>query len=164
VKISKRTLSQTEAEIISQAIALTPNIIGYRPAELKNLENVLVIENRSGITGVLAYVETRTFIDLKLFIILERFRDRGFGAKLFDSFMSAVGDSGKPIYAITKNPAVIHLLTKNGFTKVGFMQLPLPCVLHQTKMIFSLYRVKEFARKTVRFPRSQPFSYWIKRP
>lgn len=162
MKISKRTLSKGEAVIFSKEITQTPNIVGYLPRELLKLSNVLVIENKTEIIGILAYVETKKFVDLKLMIIRGKFRGKGYGAKLFKNCTDLLADTKKPMYAVTKNPVVIHLLKQAGFVQVRFIQLPVPCMLHQLRMIFSLYRIKEFIKKSIQFPREAKFTYWLK--
>jgi hypothetical protein len=162
-RITQRNLSRDEAILISDAIKLTPNITGYRPSELTKLTSVLIAENDRDFIGVLAYVEGESYIDLKLFIILEKFRDKGYGAQLFNSFMDSFKPSGKPIYSVTKNPAVIHLLKESGFVKTSFIRLPLASKLHQAGMVFSFYRIKESVRKFFKFRHGGKFSYWIKR-
>jgi N-acetylglutamate synthase-like GNAT family acetyltransferase len=164
LNIGKRSLSKSEAEIISSEIALTPNIIGYLPYELTRLDDVLVIENQTEIIGMLAYIETKKFIDLKIIIVREKFRHEGYGSELFHAFFDLQVTTKKPIYTVTKDPAMIHLVKGAGFVPVRLFQLPVPCILHQSKMIFSRYRIKELIRKSIEFRGGAKFSYWIKNP
>jgi len=159
--ISKRKLTKEEAEIIAEEIKRTPNIIGYRPNELVGLNDVFVAVNNFEIVGLLAYVETGRFVDLKIFLVREKFRNKGFGKLLFDRFIAKVSDSRKPIYTVTKNQAVIHLVSEAGFKKIGFLQLPYPVIMHQIKMIFSTYRIREYVRKSLQLSDENHFSYWI---
>lgn len=162
VNISRRGLRPGEAKVISEEITRTPNIVGYKAGELVELGDMLVAENEDGLIGILAYVETGRFIDLKLAIVIEKYRGRGYGTQLFNECMSLLNNKGKPMYAVTKNPTVVHALQTAGFNQVRFRQLPLSCRLHQLRMFLSLYRSREYLRKLVRFPKSGRFSYWLK--
>jgi N-acetylglutamate synthase-like GNAT family acetyltransferase len=161
MKVTKRRLTSSEAEIISQEIARTPNIIGYLAKELLRMDDVLVIEGDK-LIGMLAYVDAAKFIDLKLLIIREKCRGKGYGEQLFNSFIERTGRAAKPVYTVTKSEAVIYLVKKAGFKQIRIMQLPWRTILHQSKMIFSICRAKEFVSKSRTFPREADFLYWIK--
>lgn len=160
IKLTRRGLQREEAEIISKEIARTPNIVGYLPRELLKLDDAIIIESQAEIAGVLAYIEADKFIDLKLMLVREKYRGKGYASQLFHDFMKTVPN--KPICTVTKNPAIVHLLQTAGFKKVTFWQLPPSFILHQSKMTFSLFRVKEYLRKAIAFPRSGKFTYWVK--
>jgi N-acetylglutamate synthase-like GNAT family acetyltransferase len=161
-KVSKRNLSKLEAEDISKEITGTPNIIGYLPNELMDLDDVLIIEIGTEIVGVLAYIETKNFVDLKVLIVKETFRGNGYGTMLFKTFIKIFEKTEKPIYSVTRNPHVTLMFKQSGFIKVSYYKLPLACILHQSKMVFSFYRIKEFIRKSIHFPQQDKFSYYIR--
>lgn len=162
--ISKRKLSKLEAVDFAAQITETPNIVGYLPKELQRLNDVIVIGNRNQAEAMLVYVETGEFIDLKILIVKKESRGHGLGHKLFLDFIERFGKTPKPIYCVTKNKIVIEMLEQQGFKKIGFYNLPLPCILHQSKMIFSLYRTKEYLRKLIKFHGQDKFKYYIKWP
>lgn len=161
-KISKRKLTKLEAADFAAEIAQTPNITGYTPKELETLKDVFVIASQNQTNGMLAYIETDKFVDLKILIVKEAFRGRGLGSKLFTNFMEQFGATQKPIYVVTRNKVVVAMLEQQGFRKTSLHKLPLPCILHQLEMLFSFYRAKEYIRKLVTFRRQGRFAYYIK--
>lgn len=162
VRIVYRQLTDEEAQDFSREMTLTPNITGYRHKELMALKDVLVAEVAGKTVGMLAYVELRTFIDLKILLVKTADRGNGYGKLLMETTLKHFGGTGKLIYAVTRNPIVIGLLEGSGFARVRFRQLPLPCQLHQIKMAFSLYRMKEALRKSRAFPHQPAFAYYAK--
>jgi len=160
--VSQRPLSTKEAERFSREIARTPNIVGYKPNELLKLATLLVIEHANEAVGMLAYVESTRYIDLKILLVLESERGKGYGKQLMNTALQHFDRTTKPIYAVTRNPIVINMLLRAGFAKTSFFKLPLSCQLHQMKMVFSVYRAKELLRKWRAFPNEPRFSYYIR--
>jgi N-acetylglutamate synthase-like GNAT family acetyltransferase len=161
-QIQLRQLSKSEAKEISREIALTPNITAYTPRQLQKIGPVLVIQNDAEIIGILAFTQTTQFVDFKIFIIKEAYRNRGYGSKLFRHFMNLERNTTVPIYTVTKNPVLVAMLRTAGFQKTVFYRLPIRCQAHQLKMVFSLYRIKEFIRKSLTLKGEAKFTYWIK--
>lgn len=162
IRLVKRSLTKEEARDFSREMRLTPNIIGYRPSELSSFKNVLVAEASGKAMGILVYLEADKFIDLKILLVKESVRGIGYGGLLVKSALRSLDRTKKPAYAVTRNPLIIRLLEEAGFSKVSFLGLPLACQVHQLKMIFSLYRIKEAARKSLAFPHQPKFSYYLR--
>jgi GNAT superfamily N-acetyltransferase len=163
-KIIKRKLSRPEAEDFATQITKTPNIVGYLPEELQAFKTVLVIEKNNEARGLLVYIEAQKFIDLKILLVKEEYRGKGLGSKLFTEFIKMFDKTDKPIYTVTRSEAVIAMLKPSDFQAIGLLSLPLPCILHQSKMVFSLYRTKEYLRKLIKYRRQDKFTYYIKLP
>lgn len=162
MEIEKRKLTKEEAEIISDEIKNTDNIVGYLPSELVDFGDFLVVKDGDIFIGVLLYKEYINFVDFKIFFIRKAFRCKGYGKLLFANFLKEVNNSKKMIYTVTRNPIVAILVKEVGFMEVNFFQLPLGIILHQVKMLFSRYRIKEFYRKGLLNPKKEKYSYWIR--
>ena len=160
--VKLRGLTHQEAQVFSDEIRLTPGITAYTPSELKALPTMLVLEQAGEAAGILAYTTTRHFVEMKVLIVREQFRGRGFGRSLFDEFMNHTATSDRPAYTVTKNLLVKHLVQAGGYRPVSYWRLPLSCKLHQLKMVASAYRIREYVRKRFLFPRSGRFEYWLK--
>lgn len=160
MKVDFRNLTAQEVETISDEIKNTKNITGYTPAELLKLGNMLVAIEDKTITGVLYYKEHQKFIDLKIMIVIAKWRGRGIGRELFQKFI-AKAKKNKKIYTITKSPEVIALISKAGFKNVGWFGLPVLAQLNEIAKGFSLYRIKEAFRKGMLNDKNK-FSHWVR--
>lgn len=163
-RIVTRKLTASEAKVFSEEIRMVPGIVGYRPDELLKLPNLLVLESDGRPEGILAYTDSIHFAELKLLMVRHISQGNGYSRQLFDSFIERFAGSSKPIYAVTKNPKVMHLLQGEGFKRVRYVFLPFRCKLHQLHTIFSLYRAGEYIRKRRVFPGSGSYQYWVKLP
>ena len=160
LKITKRKLTLQEAEIISREISHTNNIIGYKAAELTNFPNTFVAISNSKLVGISTYVELKDWIDRKILIILEEYRGQGYGRKLFDYSIAQTRKLNKSTYTVTRNPAIVKLLEEKGFKRTNLFRLPPPVILHQMKLIFSVYRIKEYLRKLPQIKSGPRFQYF----
>ncbi len=124
MKIEKRKLSPEEAEIISKAMRLTNNIMGYTAKELASFENTFVASNGKEMIGIFTYVELENWIDLKIFIILKEYRGKGYGREFFDYAFKQMRGLNKSIYTVTRTPIVMRLLKEKGFAATNLFRLP----------------------------------------
>lgn len=160
MKITFRSLTAQEANIISKEIRNTKNITGYLPTELLRFGKMLVATKDKSIIGILYYKKHKKLIDLKILIVVSNWRGQGIGRKLFQQFITEVGSAEK-IYTVTKSSELIHLISEAGFKEVGFLRLPILAKLNEISKGFSYYRVKEALRKGMLKTRNK-FSYWIR--
>lgn len=139
---------------------MTDNIAGYLPSELLRFGEMIVLEDNDGTAqGIVYYAEHKTFLDLKLMIVKESARGKGYGRALFESTKEHLKNIGKIVYTVTRNPITMKMAEEVGLKRVSFLQLPVPIILNQIKMAFSFYRAKEVFRKGL-FGKPK-FTYWI---
>lgn len=160
MEIKKRNLTIREAEIISREIRLTNNIIGYKTGELTGFKNTFIATEGKELIGILTYVELEYWIDLKILMVLKEYRGRGYGKELFEHAFEQLQELNKSFYTITRNPIVINLLKEKGFKETSLLKLPISVILHQIKMIFSIYRIREYFRKMSEIRSSEKFQYF----
>lgn len=158
--ISVRSLTKSEAEIISDEIKNTDNISGYLISELLRFDEMIVTEDAGEINGILFYKEYRRFVDMKLMIVCRQYRGQGIGRVMFLYFLNKFKLSNKTIYTVTKNPQVVSIISRVGFKKSNFLNLPFLAQINQISLMFSLYRIKEFFRKKLYLNKNK-FYYWI---
>ena len=163
MEIQKRNLTLREAEIISKEIRLTNNIIGYKTGELVDFKNTFIATDGKALVGILTYVELEHWIDLKILIILKEYRGKGYGKELFDYSFEKAEELNKSLYTVTRNPVLVSLLEEKGFGGTSLSKLPISVILHQAKMIFSIYRIKEYIRKRPEIKRGEKFQYFALR-
>ncbi len=160
MEIQKRNLTIREAEVISKEIRLTNNIIGYKTGELTSFKNTFVAKDEGRLIGILSYVELNGWVDLKILLIIKEYRGKGYGKELFEYTFDRVQELNKSIYTVTRNPIVIRLLKNKGFKKTNLLKLPIAVILHQAKMILSIYRIREYVRKRPKIKSGEKFQYF----
>lgn len=160
MEIQKRNPTLREAEIISREIRLTNNIISYKTGELVGFKNTFIAFNDKKLIGIFTYIELNNWIDLKVIIILKEHRDKGFGKELFKYAFDQLQELNKSFYTVTRNPIMINLLKEKGFRETKLYKLPISVILHQAKMLFSIYRIREYLRKRSEIKSGEKFQYF----
>jgi len=160
IEIQKRNLTIREADIISKEIQLTNNIIGYKTGELTGFKDTFIAVDGKELIGIITYVELNNWVDLKILIILNEYRGKGYGKEIFDYSFGQMQDLNKSFYTVTRNPIIVGLLKEKGFRKTNLLKLPISVILHQTKMLFSVYRIREYFRKMSAINSGEKFRYF----
>ena len=80
-KISKRTVTKAEAELLVRQIKLTPNIMGYSLTEWMSAEYIIVAEDDNGnMVGVcLNYDFHPNWNKIAALFVIEEYRGTGLG-------------------------------------------------------------------------------------
>jgi len=160
IDIRKRNLTIREAEIISREILLTNNITGYKTGELTGFKNTFIATEGKELIGILTYVELETWIDLKILMVLKEYRGRGYGKELFEHAFEQLQELNKSFYTVTRNSIVINLLKEKGFKETSLLKLPVSVILHQAKMLVSVYRIRAYFRKRSGIKAGEKFQYF----
>ncbi|MBD2456657.1 GNAT family N-acetyltransferase [Nostoc sp. FACHB-87] len=171
VKISKRKVTKSEAELLVRQIKLTPNIIGYSLTEWMAAENIIVAEDEEGkMLGVcLNYDIDKDWYKIAALFVFEEFRGKGIGKLLFyESYKDAVSRH-KHLYTISANEIVIKMMRDLNFLlfdnllmmpKMGSQHKWILC-WHSLIWIMNFYRIKEIIRKSIVYPHHTNFVYGI---
>jgi GNAT superfamily N-acetyltransferase len=171
VKIYKRKITQSEAELLIKQIKLTPNIIGYSLTEWMAAEHIIVAENEAGkILGVcLNYDFNQHWHKIAALFVFEEFRGQGIGKLLFyESYQDGVRRH-KNIYTISANPIVIKMmkdlnfvLFNNLFSEIKINnKSKLTLIWHSVLWLMKLYRLQEIIRKSIAYKNRTKFVYGI---
>lgn len=172
LKVLKRKITRTEAELLIEQIKLTPNIIGYCLSEWLEAENIVVAEDDKGnlVGACLNYDFSKDWSKIAALFVLEEFRGQGIGKLLFyESFKDAI-QRGKNIYIISSNPIILKIMSKLEFlTFEGLTNFPkeyynyqLTFYMHSIKWLINFYRIKEIIRKKIVYNSQETFLYGIK--
>lgn len=89
------------------------------------------------------------------FYNMQAFRRKGLGTQIVQLLVTL--NTGKKMYAVTKNPIVSKVMLKLGFHKVGVLALPWPIYRHLLARV-SVSRLLNLARKIS----SDPVSHYLK--
>ena len=73
------------------------------------------------------------WVELGPIFISHRGRGRGLGSLAFYSMINERAAEGYKLWAITKNPIIMHLFEKNGFKPVSMHHLPRPIKWHMIR-------------------------------
>ncbi|MBU7585133.1 MAG: GNAT family N-acetyltransferase [Nostoc sp. TH1S01] len=171
VKILKRKVTKSEAELLVKQIKLTPNIIGYSLTEWLAAEHVIVAEDEDcKMLGVcLNYDINKYWYKIASLFVFEEFRGKGIGKLLFyESYKYAV-KRHKNAYTISANKIVIKMMRDLDFLLFdNLLNLPkmvskhkLVLCLHSLIWITNLYRIQEVIRKSIVYQNHTNFIYGI---
>lgn len=170
--IVERYLECYEIEQIIKEIRCTPNITGYSVREWQSFPPILVAENQQQEMMGICFNDDfhPDWTKLDVLLVLERFRGRGIGKKLFCYSVEQTLNKGRKLYTASRNPILIKLMQELDFLIFDdIFHLPEPYRkyqaifnFHNLKWAMSTYRVKEFVRKQLVYPSQPPFIYGIK--
>jgi len=166
VKIVKRRVTKSEAELLIREIKKTPNIVGYSLAEWMAAEHIIVAENEEGkMLGVcLNYDFHEHWYKIAALFIFEGFRGQGIGKLLFYQSYKDAMERHKNVYTISANPIVLKMMKDLNFIFFeSLLDLPKIVIQYQAtfwwhSLIWSLnfYRIKEIIRKSIDISRNEP--------
>lgn len=165
MKIVFRKLTKKEAQILTDEVKNTPNIVAVPMERWNKFDKVFVSENDGEMSGVCA-IEFfgKDWAEIADFVVLPEFRGRGIGRKLYDLAFKYLKDENKNIYIVSRNPVVIRMMRKSGFRLLdNFGRLPSTVKNHTVKKVLHLYIFKEFIRKLFAFPNKTKYIYGILR-
>jgi GNAT superfamily N-acetyltransferase len=172
VKINKRKIEVSEAELIVEKIKSTPNIVGYTTDEWLKGEHIIIAEDDRGqlLGACFNYDFAKNWTKIAALYVLEEFRGRGIGKKLFYSSFDDAIQRDKNVYTISRNPTVIKIMNELEFTLFdSFFKFPdrfkldrLDFYIHSSQWLASPYRIQEIVRKQIAFPSQQDFIYGVK--
>lgn len=171
-RLTRRKVTASEAELLVKEISLSPEITGYSVKEWMRFENVLIAEDNTGqMVGVcLSYDFSSNWAFISVLYVLEEFRGKGIGKKLFHQTCQDILSRGRNIYTSSRNPIVIKMMSELNFLLFETLYtLPKPYkkyefdfLMRTVKWIASLYRVKEFGRKSIQHRKRKKFVYGVK--
>jgi GNAT superfamily N-acetyltransferase len=90
------------------------------------------------------------------FYVSERFRGQGLGDQIIQTLLVLCERRKTNLYAVTRNPAMKHILQKQGFQQVGLRTLPI------SVQLFALSKLNP--RKVIRFlqkPHPENVSHFV---
>ncbi|MEA5569273.1 GNAT family N-acetyltransferase [Anabaena sp. UHCC 0399] len=171
IKICKRKITQSEAELLIREIKLTPNIIGYSLTEWMDAEHIIVAENEDGkMLGVcLNYDFHEHWSKIAALFVFEEFRGKGIGKLLFYEAYKDAEIRHKNVYTISANRMVIKMMEDLNFLLFHSL-LDLPTIVSQYRFNFywhslgwvvNFYRIKEIIRKSIVYTEHINFVYGI---
>ncbi|MBD2363434.1 GNAT family N-acetyltransferase [Anabaena minutissima FACHB-250] len=171
IKICKRKVTKSEAELLIREIKLTPNIIGYSLTEWMAAEHIMVAENEdSKMLGVcLNYDFHEHWYKIAALFVFEEFRGKGIGKLLFYEAYKDAERRHKNVYTISANRMVIKMMEDLNFLLFNSL-LDLPTTVSQYRFNFywhslgwvvSFYRIKEIIRKSIAYNDHINFVYGI---
>jgi N-acetylglutamate synthase-like GNAT family acetyltransferase len=158
--IERRKLSLNELKIVSEEIKNTPNINKYLSKTMVDISNNFVASMDQKFLGLVTYIESTDWIEIEVFLVLKEYREKGYGKELFKNSISNLKALKKPIYTITRNPAVMYLLKILNFEEIKIFSFPFSLLIHQIAMVLSLSWIKEFIRKTIKFKSNEPYRFF----
>jgi predicted GNAT family acetyltransferase len=171
IKIIKRKITQSEAELLIIEIKLTPNIMGSALTEWMAAEHIIVAENEDGkmLGACLNYDFHEHWNKIAALFVFNDFRGRGIGKLLFyESYQDAVRRN-KNVFTNSANQIVIKMMKDLNFIMFNNL-LDLPSVINQYQLTFywhslvwlmNLYRIQEIIRKTIVYGYHTNFVYGI---
>lgn len=158
VTITRRSLTETEAAILSQAIRETPNILGYLPRELAKQPVAFVAQVEGEFAGACVVKRlSRHWSDIGAVLVLPEFRKQGIGSVLFRQSFAHLQSENRHILCTSREPFILRLMEQAGMRFVHEWQLPF--VVHWALMrhYANGYRVKEGWRKMPMYKGQPPF-------
>ncbi|WP_066375762.1 MULTISPECIES: GNAT family N-acetyltransferase [unclassified Anabaena] len=172
VKIIKRKVTKSEAELLVKEIKLTPNIMGYSFREWMAAEHIIVAEDEDGkmLGACLNYDFDQHWHKIAALFVFEEFRGRGIGKLLFyESYQDAVSRK-KNVLTISANKIVLKMMKDLDFIMLknlldlppGVNQYKLNFYWHYIVWLMNFYRIQEIIRKTKVYGYLTNFIYGIK--
>lgn len=158
-------LSKEEAEILTNEVRNTPNIVAVLMNKWNKFDKVFVVESEGRLAGVCA-IEffAKDWAEIADLIVLPGNRGKGIGRQLYDRAFEYLIKQNKNIYIVSRNPLVIGMMKKSGFnTFENFGILPSAVKNHAIKKSLHLTIIFEFIRKSFVFPHKTKFIYGILR-
>jgi GNAT superfamily N-acetyltransferase len=159
-----RPLRPEEAQLISEAIRETPNILGYSPQELLAISSCLIAEAEGGELAGVCVVKSlsRQWSEMAFLIVLPAHRKKGVGTALFRKAFLRLSSQGVTILCISREPSVLRLMDEAGMQYLPEWRLPLAVHLAKIRHYSSLYRFREGFRKIPLYQNQPPFQYAVK--
>lgn len=171
-KIIKRKVTQSEAELLVNAIKLTPNIMGYSYTEWLSAEHIIVAEDENGkmLGACLNYDFHEHWSKIAALFVFEEFRSRGIGKSLFYQSCQDALNRNKNIYTISANKIIIKMMADLNFVMFNNLsslaknnqQYQVIFYWHSLLWLMNFYRIQEITRKSILYKHYTNFVYGIK--
>jgi len=150
IQIIQKKFTKAEAKVMQSEIRQVPDITGYSLRELLRLKTIFKAFVSDEFAGACANFDFgRNWTELSAYIVFAKYRSQGIGKLLFQNAYNDAIDSGRNIYIVSRNPAMIKIFKRKNFQIItSFWKLPFEVIVHE--IIFaasSIYRIKEFLRK-----------------
>lgn len=121
--IIRRTLTDSEIEIIVAEMKCFPDVGLYTRDQWKKFGRVFIIEDRNIFIGVCVVIPLKTWVKIGPIIISKSHQGRGFGKTLLTHIEQSFKD--KNIYIGSSNKKVGHIMEDLHFQKINaFYKLP----------------------------------------
>ena len=161
----RRSLTRDEAETLHALIRLTPNILGYRTAELMGFNDVWIAEWEGTFAGACLLVDLPLgWTEIAVLYVLEEFRGKGIGKELFDRAWRMAQDRKRSIYVISRDASVLKLMRERGMRiERNLLKAPLAVHLYNGKYMASPYRIGEALRKIPLSRGKPPFLFGVRK-
>jgi len=162
--IKKCKLKASEIKLLIQEIKKTPYMAGHSWREWRNFSDVFVAEASGELAGVSVVIDLGfNWVEIGAIYVLEKYRWAKIGKQLFDqAYNFAVADK-KNIYIVSRNPIVKKWMQERKMTLANHVfNLPFPIIWHDFIMLFSLFRIVEFFRKSFIYRHKPEYVYGYK--
>jgi hypothetical protein len=159
--IQRRRLSDKEIDLLVNEIRKFPNpLTGRKTWSL--LKEVFIVSTGNDLVGVCGVIKLKNWIKLGPFVVFEKFHNKGFGKRLFNSIITQYFDSN--LFVGSRNPAVAKIALRFNFKEIkSIWELPSVIrwyLLRYMLKTLNLDTLREFIRKK---PTSEgPYRYFIK--
>jgi GNAT superfamily N-acetyltransferase len=161
----QRQLTREEAALLHRELKTTPNILGYTIWEIVRFQDVTIAEIDGRLAGVCVCKDLLFgWTDIAVLYVLPEYRGRGLASELYSDAWSRCIERKRHIYTLSRSPAVIHLMKRNGMEmSTSMMMAPLAVHIHMQIHMSSLYRIAESVRKGFTMKRESELIGGIKR-
>jgi len=162
--IKKRKPKEGEIDLLVNEIRETPFIVGLTKREWGNFCDIFVA-NISGFLAGVCVVKNLSFnwVEIGPILVLKKYRGKNIGQNLFDQAFDFAESKKKNIYIVSRNPVIVKWMEKRGMVlKNNLIGLPWPILWHDFVMVFSLFRIFEFLRKSFIFRKKSEYIYGYK--
>lgn len=161
VTIHKRKLTDTEAAILVSALRDTPNITGYSQEEWLKFSDVWVGQVDGHFAGVAVNEDFGTYWTyMTALFVRPEYQGKGLGKELFDTLLTAVRECKHGAYTCSRNPVVIKWMKSSGMSLSSTLwSAPLPILFYYLTFYISLYRIREFLRKSKKYKNEPKWVY-----
>lgn len=159
-----RRLTEEEIAFLVREIKKTPMIAGFSAREWRKFDEIFVAEVNGKIAGTI--VLTRLFFGwmrITAFFVLEKYRNKGIGSKLFDAAYDLIVKNKNRAYVASYDIAVIHKMQqKDMWLTDNFFELPFIVGCFNIGFVMHPYRIYEFFRKEIELKSVKRLIYGVK--
>lgn len=159
--IHRRKLTRTEAGILVSALRDTPNITGYSLEEWLRFSDVWVAEVDGKFAGVAVNEDFGSYWTyITALFVMPEYQGKGVGKELFGTQLAVIQECKRGAYTCSRNPMVIKWMKSSGMSLSSTMwTAPLPILFYYLTFYISLYRLREFLRKSKEFKNEPKWVY-----
>jgi N-acetylglutamate synthase-like GNAT family acetyltransferase len=162
IKIEKRKLKVDEIDSLIDEVIKVPQLIAGNRKRWQKFDLFYVASENHSLIGVCAVVKLNYWIKLGPLVVLEKYRNKGFGKRIINEIIRDY--TSRNIFIGSPTPAVWRISQNLGFQQVKFFYLPSEVkkyLINQTiESIFNLSIIKEFIQKS--FLKKEKYCCFIK--